>query len=751
MTAESLIGTTLGTCTLQQFIGQGSMAAVFLAQQAQPSRQVAVKVLMPAISLKPTQQAAYLERFRRETNITSLLEHPNIIPVYEHGEKNGLPYLVMPYISGGTLHDELKQKGALPFFKVVDYFEQLAAALDFAHQREVIHRDVKPANILKTSEGRLVLTDFGLVKIVTRGQSAKTRLTNAGTPMGTPDYMAPEQVMGGDRVDGRADLYSLGVILYQMVTGRTPFQGETPAQVVVQHLQLPPLSPRSLRPDLPVAAEQVMLRALAKSPESRYARAQDLAVSFRVALTAANIQLENSSSTTGSQTSIKGFKPRGLFDPRWQTGQVSSSTTGMLPPVGETGAEPAVGKGQGDSKPSGILPPVEASPIRPGGSLSDYKTGKLPPVEASEPPVPMSPVANKSAVGGEGTTGVHSTMSAIDPLSPLPATTTTGALQVPGNGPQTAATGAVRPTGVMKVVQVPVAGQPGRYVTGLLPVLPDTPRPADQAKGSAKKRLQMIVSVAILLLLLLSAGGFWFASTHLGQDQLTKPQKGTPSAVTSTPDRQATAAAQTTATASANIILVDPLSENINNWPISTSGPKIYVFKDRAYHITNNDNTQSATAILPDRVFSKPISYSLTMEEIQGNDNSLNNSFGMILRFSTQTSGGKTITRFYLFEVENMKGGEYQFWMFDNSKGNSLSPWTELLHKQFGSEFHQGHGAKSVNAIKIVANGKNFTFTVNGKKVATTSDSSITGGQVGMLVNLKGTEVAFSDLELTYV
>lgn len=729
MNAQALIGTALGTYTLYRLIGQGSMAAVFLAQQSyHPRRQVAVKVLMPTISLRPTQQAAYLERFRRETDITSLLQHPNIIPVYEHGEQNGLPYLVMPYISGGTLRDELKQVGALAFFKVVDYLEQLAAALDFAHERGAIHRDVKPANILKTPEGRLVLTDFGLVKIVTAGQSAHTRLTNAGTPMGTPDYIAPEQVMGGDKVDGRADLYSLGVILYQMVTGRTPFQGETPAQVVVQHLQLPPPSPRSLRPDLPVAAEQVIFQTLAKRPEDRYARGQDLAAAFRVALTAANIQLENLSSTSSfpaGQTNTGAFKPRGLFDPKWQTGQLSGYKTGMLPPVGETGVEPAVSKDQGESPPAGTRPPVEASPIRPGGLLSSYKTGMLPPVGATE---------------------------VSSPLSPLPATTTTGALQVAGNEPQTAATGAVRPTGVMKVVQVPVAGQPGRYVTAVLPVLPDTPRPpetAEQAKVGSKKRLWMVVSVVVVLLLLLSAGGF--ASTYLGQNHVTKTQKGTPSVVTGTPDLQVTRAAQATATASANIILVDPLKENINNWPISPGGSKIYVFKDGAYHITNNDNTQSATAILPDRVFSKPIGYSLTMEEIQGNDNSLNNTFGMILRFSTQASGGKTITRFYIFEVENMKGGEYQFWKFDDSKGKSVSPWTKVWHKQFGSEFRQGRGAKSINTIKIVANGKSFTFTINGKQVATASDSSITSGQVGMLVNLKGTEVAFSDLKLTYV
>ena len=270
MNAEALIGTVLGTCTLQQLIGQGGMGAVFLAQQSRPRRQVAVKVLLPIVPLRPHQLAAFMERFRRETEALASLEHPNIMPVHESGEQDGLAYLVMPYISGGTLRNEMEWEGQMPLEKVVNYLDQMAAALDAAHERGIIHRDIKPANILMTPEGRLLLSDFGLVKIIAEGQAPQIRLTGEGVPVGTPDYMAPEQVVG-EGVDARADLYSLGVILYQMVTGTTPFQGETPMQIAAQHLQVLPPSPQLLRPDLPLAAEQVILRTMAKRPANRYA------------------------------------------------------------------------------------------------------------------------------------------------------------------------------------------------------------------------------------------------------------------------------------------------------------------------------------------------------------------------------------------------------------------------------------------------------------------------------------------------
>src|SRR5262250_2925841 len=148
MNAEALIGTALGTCTLQQVIGQGGMGAVYLAQQSRPRRQVAVKVLLPLTPLPPNQLAAFLERFRRETDAAASLEHPNIMPVYEYGEQGGLAYLVMPFISGGTLRDIMERSDRMAFADALNYLEQMAAALDFAHAHGVIHRDIKPANML---------------------------------------------------------------------------------------------------------------------------------------------------------------------------------------------------------------------------------------------------------------------------------------------------------------------------------------------------------------------------------------------------------------------------------------------------------------------------------------------------------------------------------------------------------------------------------------------------------------------------
>ncbi len=323
MDAEVLSGTVLGTCTLQKVIGRGGMGAVFLAQQSRPRRQVAVKVLLPTSRLQSGQQAAFLERFRRETDTAASLDHPNILPVHECGERDGLAYLVMPYISGGTLRDELQAEGKLPLTRIVGYLDQMAAALDFAHERGIIHRDIKPANLLMTPEKRLMLTDFGLVKVITGGQQAQSPLSETGMPMGTPEYMAPEQVLGGE-IDTRADIYSMGIVLYQMVTGSVPFKGEMPMQVAIQHLNTLPPQPRNLRPDLPPQAEQVILRALAKRPTDRYMFAHDLANAFRQALAAAGVQVGDEMNGLANGDDYTGNRARGLFDPIWQGGAISS-------------------------------------------------------------------------------------------------------------------------------------------------------------------------------------------------------------------------------------------------------------------------------------------------------------------------------------------------------------------------------------------------------------------------------------------
>jgi serine/threonine protein kinase len=737
MNAEALIGTVLGTCTLQQVIGQSGSTAVFRAQQSRPRRQVAVKVLLPAASLTSDQQASVLQRFRREIDAAASLRHSNIVPVYECGDARGLAYLVMPYIDGETLQKVMARERALPLPKIVSYLEQLAAALDFAHEQGVIHRNIKPANIMLAPGGRLQIADFGLGYLSLEKQAGYSHLTATGTL----EYTAPEQVLG-EEINERADLYSLAVILYQMVTGTTPFQAVTPMRVAVQQIHTPPPSPRTMRPDLPLAAEQVMLRALAKRPADRYASGQNLVAAFRAALGVASIQLDSSASpgpatpSIGSTTSTQLFAPRGLFDPVWQTGMRKSlgAETGISADMQEA---PSV---------------LDAGSNRPTGQLKHNGTVSTQPLQNHLLPTRDSSTfaaANPSSldVPQEKFPEAKETRAAPDTAQPeqaqlaFPGPVTTGHLLVPGYGQDGKKT--MRLTESVKVVRVPVAGQPGQFVTGLLPALPKEVPPEKTASGF-KKRVQMIGLIAAAVLIVLGASAFWLLRGHSSQvtNQLTKSQ---PPLVT--PDLQATATAQAIATANANIILTDPLSQNIHNWVVSTQGLQTYIFKNGAYHITDNNSNQVAPAILQSEFLSRPFVYTLTMQEIKGDDSSFNNSFGMILCFNQQSKNGKTITTFYSFEVVNTKNGEYQFWKYEDSKGKNGSPWQKIWHHVFENEFHQGHRA---NTFQVVADNNKLTFIVNGKQVGTTKDSSISGGSVGMLVNLKGTEVAFTNLELTH-
>lgn len=736
MNAEALIGTVLGTCTLQKLVGQGGMGAVFLAQQSRPRRQVAVKVLLPMTPLSPNQLAAFLERFRRETDAAASLEHPNIMPVHEYGERDGLAYLVMPYVSGGTLRDELEREGPLSLDKVVNYMDQLAAALDLAHERGVIHRDIKPANILMTPEGRLLLTDFGLVKIVAEGQAPQARLTGVGAPVGTPDYMAPEQVIG-EEVDARADLYSLGVILYQMVTGTTPFQGETPMQIAAQHLQIPPPSPQMLRPELPPTAEQIILKALAKRPADRYESAQEMAQAFRLALMGGASQMFGSTMQTPALTSsmTAGLSARSIYEQA--SGQTAGfqnvgGNTGLL---GKTGMMPTVTRSS--------VPVANVDPARSGGGLLS-RTGKFPLVGTGS--TGMLPVTTP--------TGSFSTLSAKQPAVMPPAMDQqpssamrmmTGALTAP---PQqaTGTMSTVKLTGPVKVVKVPVAGQPGQFVTGILPAAPPVPEtPPMEARPTPKLWTKIVTLVIVLLIVFGAAGIYVYTRSHTATP--TAKQPSVASMVVGTSNPTAIVQAKATANAQANIILSDPLTTNIHNW--LTSPPDVFAFKGGAYHITDKSDNGRATVLVANSL-PNDLGYQVTMQEINGDDNSINNSFGMIFRFTQQSKNGKNVTSFYSFEVVNTKGGEYQFWKYDDTTGGNTSPWTKIWNQNFGNEFHQGHNQQATNTIKVFMKGNTFTITVNGKQLGkTVQDGSLKSGTVGMIVNLNGTEVAFKDLLLT--
>jgi len=273
---EDLTGRQFGPYQIVAPLGEGGMAAVYKAYQPAMERYVALKVLPRQLA----QSEEFIARFQREARLLAQLQHPHILPVFDFGQADGFSYIVMPFVQTGTLADLLKKRRvSLP--EVLRIMTQVGDALGYAHTRGLIHRDVKPSNVLVDERGNCLLTDFGLARMA----EATSKLTSSGAIMGTPAYMSPEQGAGAN-VDGRTDLYALGVILYEMVTGRVPYTAETPIAIVFKHIQDPLPPARNLAPDLPEELELVLLKALAKNPADRYQTAEDFIQALQGALPA---------------------------------------------------------------------------------------------------------------------------------------------------------------------------------------------------------------------------------------------------------------------------------------------------------------------------------------------------------------------------------------------------------------------------------------------------------------------------------
>ena len=260
---DNLLGKNLGRYQVIEPLGQGGMASVYKAFDTTLERNVAIKIIRTDRK-EGTEQNEFLKRFQREAKALAQLDHPYILKVLDYGEQEGMPYLVMPFVPGGTLKEKMGRP--MPYQEAAALLAPIAQALEYAHQRKIIHRDVKPANILIGETNTPLLSDFGIAKIIESGES--TQLTATGVGIGTPDYMAPEQWLG--KADARTDIYALGIVFFQMVTGRLPYSAETPAAVLIKHMQDPLPRPKSFVPALPDAVEQVIFKALAKDPVNRY-------------------------------------------------------------------------------------------------------------------------------------------------------------------------------------------------------------------------------------------------------------------------------------------------------------------------------------------------------------------------------------------------------------------------------------------------------------------------------------------------
>lgn len=283
--AESLVGARLGSCVLERVLGTGGMGAVYLARQVRPHRAVAVKVLRADPGLDSRAWAVFLARFRREADATAALDHANIIPIYEFGDERDAPYLVMPYLPDGSLGALVAREGPLPLKQALTYLAQTAAALDYAHAHGIVHRDVKPSNLLRHADGRLLLADFGIAHLMDRpdlaqdgagmgmggsragAASAGGELTVAGLTLGTPEYMAPEQVFGGP-VGPATDIYALGALGYTLLTGTT-LAASDPAALDWRTPLDPAAALRGRRPDLAPTMGEALSWALAEDSAER--------------------------------------------------------------------------------------------------------------------------------------------------------------------------------------------------------------------------------------------------------------------------------------------------------------------------------------------------------------------------------------------------------------------------------------------------------------------------------------------------
>jgi serine/threonine protein kinase len=251
---------------LRRCIGVGGMARVYLAHDETLNRDVAVKILNPALASDPL----FVERFRREAQAAAMLNHPNIVTIYDTGTTDDTYYIVMEYVPGPNLKEALRERGPMPQDQVLTIGAQVAAALEAAHGRGLIHRDIKPHNILLQSAGTAKVTDFGIARA-----AGASQLTATQTVMGSAHYLSPEQALH-QPVDGRSDLYSLGIVLYEALTGRLPFDGDSLVAVAMKHVHEEPAPPRTLRPAITPEAETVVMKALAKNPAERFQSAGEM-------------------------------------------------------------------------------------------------------------------------------------------------------------------------------------------------------------------------------------------------------------------------------------------------------------------------------------------------------------------------------------------------------------------------------------------------------------------------------------------
>ena len=306
-------GESIGPYRVIEQLGQGGMATVYKAYHAALDRFVALKVLHPAFY----EDRTFRGRFQREARVVAKLEHPNIVPIYDFAEHEKRPYLVMKYIEGETLKARLLRE-PLQAAEITQVVDAIGSALAYAHRQGILHRDIKPSNVLLSSDGCIYLADFGLARIAQAGEST----LSSDSIMGTPQYISPEQARGDKDLDAGTDIYSFGVMLYEMVVGQVPFNADTPFSIIHDHIFTPMPLPRSINKDVPESVERVLLKALAKERADRYEDVPSMVAAFKVAWEAASVPMQGTDLTVPPFVTAKQAK-RAETPPETDTGETA--------------------------------------------------------------------------------------------------------------------------------------------------------------------------------------------------------------------------------------------------------------------------------------------------------------------------------------------------------------------------------------------------------------------------------------------
>jgi serine/threonine protein kinase len=637
MREYQLAGKQLGPYRLLQGIGRGGMAEVYLAEDHRLDRKVAIKILPAAMA----QEGDFKARFEREARAAARLQHPHILPVFDYGQQDGLTYLVMPYIAGGSLDQRMKNtRGPLALNQIVQWTEEMASALQFAHDQGIIHRDVKPGNMLMSSGDHLLLSDFGIAKVV----DANTSLTNTGVTVGSPEYMAPEQA-GGD-ADHRSDIYSLGIVVYKMLTGQVPFSASTPMQVMFRHVQEPPPAPRVHNPAISPQMEAVVLQALAKRPEQRFQSASALAAALK-------------------STANAGTPP--LANPGFYN-QPASGPSAFYPQAPNPMPAPPMYPAQSPSGPPAYPPPTAFNQ----------------PVSSYNQAVPPSLATYESTL--------------YEPSRPPPDARGAWASQPP---PQVS----------------PVQVYPGR-----------APQPSPTRKSG--KGIVIAILVVSLVIAATLSGIIYYTGSHrsnAGQTQQT-PTARAGSTPTTIP---------TTIPLLYNV--TNPACDDASLWSRNQVAQDNVSCKSDGLYLSRPTTTDFTSSIFLQSYPKEPssgfpadyrleVDTTLSVLDPSQTSNDLT-GFGIIFRNQTGHGG-------YFFMVDPVAGA----WLFkiEDAQGNPFK-----MQRDVSSAIQTGQGAK--NHLRVDVKGDQFVGYVNGVQVGSASDSSFSGGNVGLVVAFKGMTVVYTN------